>query len=112
MANCIHGGLILLMVLLIQAIVINGFSSSNSQPCNGSIAECNEEEEMIMDSEINKEILLQTHKHIAPGTLRRDSAGCFRTASGQPYNCLSKPVNTQHKGCFAFQNCRQGKTHA
>ncbi|KAF8016307.1 hypothetical protein BT93_H1728 [Corymbia citriodora subsp. variegata] len=76
--------------------------------CNGSIAECSEEAEFQMDSEINRR-LLEQKKYISPGALKKDQPVCGGGGSGNAYTnsgCLPAPSNPQTRGCFKYYRCR------
>ncbi|XP_048131236.1 protein RALF-like 32 [Rhodamnia argentea] len=77
--------------------------------CNGSIAECSEEAEFQMDSEINRR-LLEQKKYISPGALKRDQPVCKGGGSGDAYSksgdCLPSPSNPETRGCAKYYRCR------
>ena len=77
-------------------------------PCNGSIAECDEEGEMLMESEISRRILAQ--KYISPGALKPDQPVCNGGGRGEAYSrsggCLPKESNPPNRGCEKFYRCR------
>lgn len=77
--------------------------------CRGSIAECNRDLEMLMESEISRRFLEQK-KYISPGALKPDQPVCNGGAAGQPYSrgsgCLPEPSNTYHRGCSRYYKCR------
>ncbi|KAL5713008.1 hypothetical protein ACHQM5_015127 [Ranunculus cassubicifolius] len=79
--------------------------SSSSSSCQGSIAECLEENEFDMDSEINRRILA-TNSYISYGALRRNSVPCNRRGASY-YNCKpGAPANPYRRGCTAITRCR------
>lgn len=84
-------------------------SSSSSSSCDGSIAECNIELEMVMESEISRRFLEQK-KYISPGALKKDQPVCNGGAAGEPYSrgsgCLPQPSNTYNRGCSKYYRCR------
>ncbi|KAI4311157.1 hypothetical protein MLD38_036075 [Melastoma candidum] len=87
-----------------------GFSSSGPE-CKGSVAECSvirgeeEEEELVMDSEINRRILAAT-RYISYGALRRNAVPCSRRGVSY-YNCrLGARVNPYVRGCSRITRCR------
>ncbi|KAG8655010.1 protein RALF-like 32 [Manihot esculenta] len=82
------------------------FSTSPSL-CNGSIAECGEDNELLMESEISRRILEQS-KYISPGALKRDQPVCNGGASGQSYSssCLPPSSNPETRGCSKYYRCR------
>ncbi|GMN62850.1 hypothetical protein TIFTF001_031947 [Ficus carica] len=77
-------------------------------PCNGSIAECEVEGEMLMESEISRRILAQG-KYITPGALKPDQPVC-RGNRGEAYSkagdCLPEPSNPPDRGCQKYYRCR------
>lgn len=85
--------------------------SSTPSPCNGSIAECNEENEQLMESEISRRFLAQ-QKSISYGALKPDRPACNSGASGQAYSnsedCLPPPANPPNRGCPKYYRCRSG----
>ncbi|KAF9666152.1 hypothetical protein SADUNF_Sadunf16G0199100 [Salix dunnii] len=76
--------------------------------CNGSIAECNEEYELLMPTHISERYLEETKKYISPGTLKPDQPVCNGGASGQSYSssCLPPPSNPPSRGCSKYYRCR------
>lgn len=80
-------------------------------PCNGSIAECSEENEQLMESEISRRFLAQ-QKSISYGALRPDHPACDSGAKGQAYSnsgdCLPPPANPPSRGCSKYYRCRSG----
>ncbi|KAF8388468.1 hypothetical protein HHK36_027140 [Tetracentron sinense] len=87
---------------------IRAESSYGYKPCNGSIAECYEEqEEMAMESEISRRIL-QTTKYISPGALKPNLPICGNGARGNSYSssCLPPQANPSNRGCSKYYRCR------
>ncbi|KAL6194097.1 hypothetical protein ACLB2K_035181 [Fragaria x ananassa] len=84
-------------------------SSSSSSSCNGSIAECETESELLMESEISRRFLEQK-KYISPGALKKDQPVCNGGARGEAYSktggCLPPPANTYNRGCSKYYRCR------
>ncbi|KAL5702783.1 hypothetical protein ACHQM5_028007 [Ranunculus cassubicifolius] len=79
---------------------------SATQPCNGTLAECNEEDEFLMDSEISRRILAQG-KYISPGALKNNQPTCG--GNGNSYSrCLPRASNPQTKVCAKYFRCRGG----
>ncbi|XVF84559.1 hypothetical protein PTKIN_Ptkin17bG0046700 [Pterospermum kingtungense] len=80
-------------------------------PCNGSIGECNEANEMLMESETSRRFLEQ-RKYISPGALKRDQPICNGGAGGEAYSksggCLPEPSNPYNRGCSKYYRCRSG----
>ncbi|KAM6544614.1 hypothetical protein CsatB_025350 [Cannabis sativa] len=79
-------------------------------PCNGSIAECHEEGEMFMESDISRRIL-EEKRYISPGALRRDQPVCRGGQGGESYsragNCLPQQSNPPGRGCEKYYKCRK-----
>ncbi|TYH49838.1 hypothetical protein ES332_D10G163000v1 [Gossypium tomentosum] len=77
--------------------------------CNGSIRECNEANEMLMESEISRRFLEQK-RYISPGALKRDQPVCRGGAGGEAYSksggCLPEPSNHYNRGCSKYYRCR------
>ncbi|XXG46573.1 hypothetical protein AAC387_Pa02g1383 [Persea americana] len=66
--------------------------------CNGSIAQCHEEEELFMESEISRRFLAGTDKYITYPVLGPDKTGLGgKSEPGQPYN----------RGCKKIYGCRE-----
>ncbi|KAH7833284.1 hypothetical protein Vadar_004793 [Vaccinium darrowii] len=76
--------------------------------CNRSIAECNPDMEMLMESEVTRRILAT--KYISPGALKRDQPVCRGGASGEAYSktggCLPPESNPYNRGCSKYYRCR------
>ncbi|KAF9606212.1 hypothetical protein IFM89_023667 [Coptis chinensis] len=102
---------IILMALVLLLQVFYAISSINFdevvQPCNGSIAECNEEDGLLMDSEISRRILAaQGYAHfITYPPLKADSA-CSNGARGDPYHCAPRRANNYRPGCSHYYGCK------
>ncbi|KAH7521609.1 hypothetical protein FEM48_Zijuj07G0051300 [Ziziphus jujuba var. spinosa] len=83
------------------------FTGYRDTPCNGSIAECNKEEEILMESDISRRFLEQ--KYISPGALKPDQPVC-EGANGESYsnagNCLPPSSNPHDRGCSKYYRCR------
>uniref|UniRef100_A0A0A0L624 RALFL33 n=1 Tax=Cucumis sativus TaxID=3659 RepID=A0A0A0L624_CUCSA len=92
--------LLLFLSFLLQDLCLVRGSSMHS--CNGSIAECANEEEMLMESEITRRFLAQQKKnYISYPTLKKDRPACDG-ASGQPYtksgSCVPSQANPYNPG--------------
>ncbi|KAG5029435.1 hypothetical protein AAZX31_05G140600 [Glycine max] len=83
---------------------------SHASTCNGSIAECNQEDELLMESEISRRFLEQKRSYISNGALQRDKPVCNGGGSGEAYSktggCLPPPSNPQNRGCSKYYRCR------
>ncbi|KAI4317380.1 hypothetical protein L6164_025252 [Bauhinia variegata] len=99
--------LILLSFMYFRSTVTSLTSQAHS--CNGSIAECNEEDELLMESEISRRFL-EEKKYISEGALQRDKPVCNGGASGEAYSksggCLPPPSNPENRGCSKYYRCR------
>ncbi|CAI9776998.1 unnamed protein product [Fraxinus pennsylvanica] len=94
----------------INIIAVRGLDDiANFSPCNGSIADCDEELEILMESEISRRIL-EAKKYISPGALKRDQPVCNGGARGKPYTggggCVPAPSNNYSRGCQQYYRCR------
>ncbi|KAL5542777.1 hypothetical protein UlMin_010487 [Ulmus minor] len=101
--------LLLILGLLYFAKVTTLIEGYTYMPCNGSIAECDEESEMMMESDISRRIL-QNKKYISPGTLKRDQPVCGGGERGEAYSktggCLPPSSNPEQPGCEKYYRCR------
>ncbi|KAK9159856.1 hypothetical protein Syun_006197 [Stephania yunnanensis] len=69
--------------------------------CNGSIAECNEEHEMLMESEISHRLLAESQKTISYDVLKGDNAACGgKSCSGAQANKIYP------RPCYKYKQCR------
>ncbi|KAM4117221.1 hypothetical protein ACJW30_02G107800 [Castanea mollissima] len=75
------------LFLLGLVYFIHPASSANDDytPCNGSIAECNEEDEKLMGSEISQRFLAQ-QKSISYGALNKNQPVCNGGSNGEAYS--------------------------
>ncbi|KAL8486921.1 hypothetical protein ACS0TY_023104 [Phlomoides rotata] len=78
--------------------------------CTGSIGECNQDLEILMESEISRRFL-QQKRYISPGALKRDQPVCNNGAPGEPYSrgggaCVPEQSNPYHRGCSRYYQCR------
>ncbi|XP_004147646.3 protein RALF-like 32 [Cucumis sativus] len=100
--------LLFLFLFLFQDLCLVRASSTHS--CNGSIAECANEEEMLMESEITRRFLEQQKKYISIGALKKDHPACDGASGGQPYtrsgSCAPPPANPYNRGCSKIYRCR------
>ncbi|MED6130794.1 hypothetical protein PIB30_003814 [Stylosanthes scabra] len=96
-------------IMLCSSTAIGLSWTSNSHRCNGSIAECNQDGELLMESEISRRILEQ-RRIISNGALTRDKPVCNGGASGEAYSktggCLPPPSNPYNRGCSKYYRCR------
>nr|DAD24133.1 TPA_asm: hypothetical protein HUJ06_025596 [Nelumbo nucifera] len=109
-------GFILATLLLLQLLysgcvrVSAAESSERYRQCNGSIAECSEEEEVLMESEISRRFLAQSNS-IGYGALKPNQPACGGP-KGTSYSgsCLPNPSNPQNRGCSKIYRCRTGSS--
>ncbi|OVA14861.1 Rapid ALkalinization Factor [Macleaya cordata] len=79
--------------------------SSSSSTCEGSIAECQSENEFEMDSEISRRILA-TSQYISYEALKKNTVPCSRRGASY-YNCQpGAQANPYNRGCSAITRCR------
>ncbi|XP_044487710.1 protein RALF-like 32 [Mangifera indica] len=101
--------LLLLLLLLTKAVTTTTTTTTKSNICNNSIAECDEDVEMLMESEIARRVLAQK-KYITPGALKPDQPVCNSGGRGEAYSktggCLPPPSNPEDRGCSAYYHCR------
>ncbi|CAL8992025.1 unnamed protein product [Prunus brigantina] len=83
--------------------------SRSHTSCNASIAECDREGELLMESEISRRFL-GTKKYISPGALKPDQPVCNGGGKGEAYSktggCLPPPSNPHSRGCSKYYRCR------
>ncbi|KAL5542778.1 hypothetical protein UlMin_010488 [Ulmus minor] len=101
--------LLLILNLLYVAKATTLIEGYTYMPCNGSIAECDEESEMMMESDISKRIL-QNKKYISPGALKPNQPVCGGGERGEAYSktggCLPPQSNPGQRGCQKYYKCR------
>ncbi|XP_054820556.1 protein RALF-like 32 [Prosopis cineraria] len=74
---------------------------------NGTIAECNEDDEMMMmESEISQRLMAEKTKYISTGALRKNRPVCKGGGSGKSGECLPPPSNPYTRGCSKEHRCR------
>ncbi|KAJ4723088.1 Rapid ALkalinization Factor [Melia azedarach] len=104
----LHFSFFLILFLLLFS---KAATARSAQVCNGSIAECNEEFEMLMESEISRRFL-EGKKYITPGALKPDQPVCNGGSRGGSYSksggCLPPPSNPEDRGCPTYYRCRSG----
>ncbi|XP_022871748.1 protein RALF-like 32 [Olea europaea var. sylvestris] len=101
---------ILIFSYFISITAVRGLNDiANFSSCNGSIADCDEELEILMQSEISRRIL-ENKKYISPGALKGDQPVCEGSASGKPYTgnsgCVPAPSNTPRRDCEQYYRCQ------
>ncbi|KAI4369562.1 hypothetical protein MLD38_017988 [Melastoma candidum] len=83
--------------------------SSLGPGCKGSFAESpvigREEEELVMDSEINRRILAVT-RYMSYGALRRNVVPCSRRGASYSNCHIGARVNPYVRGCSRITRCR------
>ncbi|KAK9288131.1 hypothetical protein L1049_016579 [Liquidambar formosana] len=107
--RCLHFCLLIALGLLYLGGTTHGTKDAHAKPCNGSIAECDEDYEHLMETEISRRFLEQK-KYISPGALKRDQPVCNGGARGEAYSnsggCLPPPSNPENRGCPKYYRCR------
>lgn len=89
-----------------------GFESSAGQTCDGTLGECNDDEdEFAMDSEAHGRLLRRIRYYISYGALAANRVPCH-PRSGRSYytqNCYGAtgPVRPYHRSCTAITRCRR-----
>ncbi|KAK6914350.1 Rapid ALkalinization Factor [Dillenia turbinata] len=73
--------------------------------CNGSIAECNRGNELLMENEIVRRYL-EGLNQISYRAL--DTSAVCDVPGGQPYrSCTGSPTHPGKRGCYEYYDCRQ-----
>ncbi|KAK1288119.1 hypothetical protein QJS10_CPB19g00628 [Acorus calamus] len=72
--------------------------------CNGTVAECNGEEEWLMESDTMRQ-LLQGGNKATYRSLQRQSACATSRGGAYENNCFSR-VNGRSRGCDPIYGCR------
>ncbi|KAI3856189.1 hypothetical protein MKX03_027771 [Papaver bracteatum] len=108
----------LLMLVLLHQVLIGtsnavfpSNSRSNWSDSSFLIADYNEEEEMLMDSEISRRFLAGAGKHISYDAIAKDAA-CGGGGQGKPYagKCPDPKKANDNTGrpCSKIYHCRSG----
>ncbi|GAB4844043.1 hypothetical protein Ancab_014008 [Ancistrocladus abbreviatus] len=88
-----------------------GKSTAVFAPCNRSIADCEEENELLMESEISRRILEASRQSISYGAMKPDQPACNSGGRGEPYstneNCLPPPSNPGSRECSEYYRCKR-----
>ncbi|KAI3951450.1 hypothetical protein MKW92_006496 [Papaver armeniacum] len=80
-------------------------STSASSTCDGSIGECQLENEFEMDSEISRRILATT-KYVSYEALKKNTTPCSKKGASY-YNCKDgAEANSYNRGCSKLSKCR------
>ncbi|KAJ7981483.1 Rapid ALkalinization Factor [Quillaja saponaria] len=88
----------------------NHFSSRETMAaqrhkCTGLLGECNEEEEMAMESSSITRRVLAQNRYISYGALKGDNVPCNRRGNSY-YNCQrSGRANPYQRGCSTITHC-------
>lgn len=88
---------------------INPMEVTVKRSCDGKIGrECLwEDQEMEMDSEINRRILAVQKKYISYEALKRDEVPCFKPGASY-YNCHAPvPAHPYVRGCTIITGCER-----
>ncbi|XP_068666760.1 rapid alkalinization factor-like [Aristolochia californica] len=80
----------------------------SSPTCNGLVGDCiDEEQELLMDSEINRRGLREANRFISYGALQKNRVPCNRRGASY-YNCRPRGrVNPYRRGCSAITRCKR-----
>ncbi|KAF5178858.1 Ralf-like [Thalictrum thalictroides] len=94
--------LYVLVVLLPLFVRVDAYTIT----CNGSVGDCTEEVEMLMQSEISRRFLAQNQR-IHYGPMKPDQPVCGSGANGQSYtdSCVPPRSNSPKRGCFKIYHC-------
>eukprot|EP00262_Sarcandra_glabra_P006939 TRINITY_DN194_c0_g1_i2.p1 TRINITY_DN194_c0_g1~~TRINITY_DN194_c0_g1_i2.p1 ORF type:complete len:118 (+),score=11.89 TRINITY_DN194_c0_g1_i2:107-460(+) len=82
---------LLFTTLLTPKVCAQGSNNNGATPCNGSIGECQVEEEFLMESEITTRFLQGGSNRVTEPIMKKDMTIC--KAKGLPYtgsSCLPK----------------------
>ncbi|KAJ4846056.1 hypothetical protein Tsubulata_002576 [Turnera subulata] len=103
----LHFFFFLVTLILVYMGKMGTSSTLSSRVCHGSIAQCNEEFEFLMESDISRRFL-EDRGHISYGALHRDQPACREGERGQSYSssCLPPPSNAPSRGCSRIYRCR------
>ncbi|MCL7039351.1 hypothetical protein MKW94_004606 [Papaver nudicaule] len=109
----------LLTLLLLQLVVIDAssaeFTKNSRINCSDSsslLAECNEEEEMLMESEVSRRFLAEVENFISYRSVRKsDSPACGGAGEHKPYGgkCTPHAANKYDRSCEKVYKCRTGE---
>ncbi|KAK1271304.1 hypothetical protein QJS04_geneDACA004474 [Acorus gramineus] len=88
--------LLLITISLAEAIHVK-------RPCNGTVVDCNDEEEWLMESDTVRRLLQTTSGSYA--SLQTQSA-CAGSNGGAYENTCFSQVNTPSRGCDPIYGCR------
>lgn len=98
------------LILILALLPLNGAISAEEPACNGSIAECREDLEILTESAEEVRRILEQKKYISPGALKRDRPVCNGGANGESYSrsggCLPPPSHSYDRGCSKYYRCR------
>uniref|UniRef100_A0A7C8YQK1 Protein RALF-like 32 n=2 Tax=Opuntia streptacantha TaxID=393608 RepID=A0A7C8YQK1_OPUST len=104
----------LLICLALICLLVQGHSTlakvnDSDSHCNGTIAECQAQNELLMPSEIVRRFL-EERKYISIGALSRDQPACSGGPRGHAYSrngdCLPPEANPYHRPCSKYYRCR------
>ncbi|KAI3997773.1 hypothetical protein MKX01_007660 [Papaver californicum] len=105
----------LLILVLLQQVVSDTsnpeFADNSRNNCTDSsslIGECNEEEEVLMDSEVSRRFLAEV-EGISYKAIRKDTPVCD-SGPHKTYRdkCTPQSVNKYNRGCEKVHQCRTG----
>ncbi|OVA14906.1 Rapid ALkalinization Factor [Macleaya cordata] len=80
----------------------------SSQTCNGLVGECiDEEEEMMMESDISRRSLFNSGRHLSYDILKKNRVPCGVRGKSY-YGCTrATKVNPYRRGCSAITHCQR-----
>ncbi|KAI3961653.1 hypothetical protein MKW92_015502 [Papaver armeniacum] len=82
-----------------------GWKSTSTTTCDGSIGECQLENEFEMDSEISRRILATT-KYVSYESLKKNTTPCSKRGASY-YNCKNgAQANSYTRGCSKLSKCK------
>ncbi|KAI3920528.1 hypothetical protein MKX01_000867 [Papaver californicum] len=82
-----------------------GWKSTSTSTCDGSIGECQLENEFEMDSEISRRILATT-KYVSYESLKKNTTPCSKRGASY-YNCKDgAQANSYNRGCSKLSKCK------
>ncbi|CAN0875285.1 Protein RALF-like 31 [Linum grandiflorum] len=90
-----------LQILLLTILLLH----PNSPICDGFSSMGHLEEQVEMDSEISRRMLMMQRRYISYATLKRDMVPCDNPGASY-YDChRSRPANTYTRGCEVITRC-------
>ncbi|KAK1318852.1 hypothetical protein QJS10_CPB04g01302 [Acorus calamus] len=103
--SSLHSSRLSLALLLLLLITTSLVEATNAKrACNGTVADCNGDEEWLMESDTVRQ-LLQSGNSGSYASLQRQSACAGSNGGAYENTCFSR-VNTQSRGCDPTYGCR------